>query len=63
MLAGTMFWGTVLIFATFYFSATVAGLELVGQGDAALANRFGRLLVVVPSFVMFLREAWRLLRR
>jgi hypothetical protein len=63
MLAGATFWGTVLIFASFYFGATITGLELAGQGSAAFANRFGRLFVVLPSFIMFVREAWRLLRR
>jgi hypothetical protein len=63
MLAGTMFWGTVIVFATFYFSFTVTGLELAGQLEAARANRLARLLILLPSLVMFLRDALRLLRR
>ena len=63
MLAGAVFWGTVIVFATFYFGATVAGLELAGQFEAARANRLARLLILVPALVMFLRDALRLLRR
>jgi hypothetical protein len=63
MLAGTMFWGTVIVFATFYFSFTVTGLVLAGQLEAARANRLARLLILLPSLIMFLRDALRLLRR
>ena len=63
MLAGTMFWGTVIVFATFYFSFTVTGLELAGQLEAARANRLARLLILLPSLIMFRRDALRLLRR
>jgi len=63
MLAGAVFWGTVIVLATFYFGATVAGLELAGQFEAARANRLARLLILVPALVMFLRDALRLLRR
>ena len=60
---GTIFWATVLIFASFYFGGTISGLELASQFDASLANRFARLAVVLPSLVMFLRDALKLLRR
>ncbi|HZO28555.1 MAG TPA: hypothetical protein VFH48_21485 [Chloroflexota bacterium] len=63
MLAGVAFWGTIIIFATFYFGATVSGLELAAQFEAARANRLARLLILLPSLVMFLRDALRLLRR
>jgi hypothetical protein len=63
MLDGAMFWATVLIVAAFYFGGTITGLELAGQFDAALANRFARLSIVLPSLVMFLRDALKVLRR
>lgn len=62
MLAGIMFWGTVIVFATFYVRFTVSGLELAGQFEAERANPLALLLILVPSLVMFLRDALRLLR-
>ena len=59
----TMFWATVLICAASYFSGTISGLELAGQYEAAAANRVARLAIVLPSLVMFLRDALRPLRR
>ena len=51
-----------LICASFYFGGTVSGLELAGQSDAAFANRMARLTIVIPSFVMFARDAFRILQ-
>ena len=63
MLDNAVFWATILIFAAFFFGGTIGGLELAGQHEAIVANRFARLAVVLPSLVMFLRDALRLLKR
>ncbi len=58
-----MFWAAVVVCASFYFHWTARGLEIAGQPEAALANSGALLLLVIPSFAMFLREVLRLLRR
>ena len=58
-----MFWATVGICAAFYFDWTVQGLQLAGQPDAALATSGIALMLVIPSLVMMLRAALRMLGR
>ena len=60
--ANAVFWATILMLAGAYFGGTITGLELAGEPGAALANRFARLAIVLPSFVMFMRDALRTLR-
>ena len=63
MPSGIVFWAVVAVCASFYFDLTATGLRVAGQADAALATGGIQLLLVIPSLVMVLREALRLLRR
>ncbi len=63
MANGIVFWGVVTICAGFYFDWTDRGLQVAGQPEAAAANSVALVMLVIPAFAMFLREALRLLRR
>jgi len=58
-----MFWASVVFCAAFYFNWTARGLQLAVQPDAALATSGIVLMLVIPSLVMMLRAALRMLGR
>ncbi len=62
MANGIVFWGVVTACAGFYFEGTVRRPRVAGQHGAA-ATSVVVVMLVIPSFVLFFREALWPLRR